>query len=226
MTEWQDVQRLAEPHGLTLRGGFHPGPADGVPALPDGRAPGTLLLLGHGGGTIWLAFSRSAEFADGAPDPLDRWTRRILDGLAGAVGGAALYPFGGPPWLPFQRWALRADTISVSPLGILVHPDFGLWHAYRGALAFAERLDLPRPEPRPSPCESCAGRPCLASCPVDAFAPGQYEVDRCRSHVRGPAGGTCREQGCLARLACPIGRSHAYPPAQMAFHMAAFLGGR
>ena len=33
--------------------------------------------------------------------------------------------------------------MSVSPLGILIHPDWGLWHSYRGALAFRERLDLP-----------------------------------------------------------------------------------
>ena len=63
--------------------------------------------------------------------------------LAPGFGATALFPFGGPPWLPFQRWAMKADCVTASPLGILIHPDFGLWHAYRGALAFAEQLDLP-----------------------------------------------------------------------------------
>ena len=32
----------------------------------------------------------------------------------------------------------------------------------------------------------------------------------------------CREAGCLARRACPVGREHAYRPAHAAFHMTAF----
>src|SRR4030095_137820 len=49
------------------------------------------------------------------------------------------------------RWAMRAEAVAPSPLGILIHPDYGLWHAYRGALAFAERLALPPRGARPLP---------------------------------------------------------------------------
>jgi len=224
------VSRAVAPHGLALRGGFHPGPEDGVPALAGGRPSGTLLLIGNVGAGMWPAFSAASELADGAAHPLDRWTRRILDGVAGALGAEAIYPFGGPPYLPFQRWARAAEGLKASPLGVLIHPDYGLWHAYRGALSFATRLELLGPGPRPSPCESCAGRPCLAACPVGAFRPNSddvsYDVGACRGHVAGAAGRLCREGGCLARLACPVGRSHAYPPAQMAFHMTAFTTGR
>jgi ferredoxin len=222
------LERIGEglkPHGLALRGAFHPVAEDGVPEL-EGRPCGTILLLGNLGGSIWPIFNASPERADGAPHGLDRWTRRILGSLAPEFGARALFPFGGPPWLPFQRWAMKADSVAPSPLGILIHPDYGLWHAYRGAFAFAERLPLPPREQRPSPCDSCIERPCLSGCPVDAFTPGRYDVARCRDHVAGPRGGTCREEGCLARLACPVGRAHAYPAAEMAFHMAAFLAGR
>ena len=223
------LQRIRESlalHGLSLRGGFHPGPEDAVPPLADGQGCGTILLLGNLGGGLWPVFAESPELADGAPHPLDRWTRRVLESLARGFDATALFPFGGPPWLPFQRWAMKADCVTASPLGILIHPDFGLWHAYRGALAFAEQLELPPRPRRPSPCDSCIERPCLSSCPVGAFSPGGYDVWGCRTHVAGPQGGACREQGCLARLACPIGREHAYPQGQMAFHMAAFLAGR
>jgi hypothetical protein len=226
MTELERIRESLAPHGLALRGGFHPAPQDGAPLLGGGRACGTILLLGNLGGALWPAFADSPELADGAPHALDRWTRRILESLAPGFGATALFPFGGPPWLPFQRWAMKADCVAASPLGILIHPDFGLWHAYRGALAFAERLDLPPVQRRPSPCDSCIERPCLSSCPVGAFTPGRYDVGGCREHVAGPRGGDCREQGCRARLACPIGRAHAYPAEQMAFHMAAFLAGR
>jgi hypothetical protein len=224
MTLLARIEESLKPHGLALRGGFHPGPDDGAPGL-EGRPCGTILLLGHLGGALWPAFSVAPERSDGAPHGLDRWTRRILSALAPAFGATALYPFGGPPWLPFQRWAMKADSVAASPLGILIHPEAGLWHAYRGAFAFAGRLPLPPRDPRPSPCDSCIDRPCLAACPVGAFTLGAYDVAGCRRHVAGARGAPCREAGCLARRACPVGRGHAYPAAQMAFHMAAFLAG-
>jgi hypothetical protein len=109
---------------------------------------------------------------------------------------------------------------------MLIHPDWGLWQGYRGALAFASRLDLPPPDRRPSPCESCAGKPCLTACPVGAFAPGRYDVAACASHVASPAGSDCAGLGCRARRACPIGTAHRQAPPQAAFHMRAFLAGQ
>ena len=217
---------LLDPHGLAVGGGFHPAADDGVPLLPDGRTAETLYLVANLGGAMWPAFSRSREFADGARHPLDRWTGRVLRAVAQEAGAAALFPFGGPPWLPFQRWAMRGGTVASSPLGILIHPEYGLWHAYRGAIAFDRRLPLPEPNPSPRPCDSCTARPCLSACPVEAFKLEGYDVAGCRNHVGGKAGALCRGGGCLARLACPVGRQHAYPTAQMAFHMQAFLAGR
>jgi hypothetical protein len=193
-----------------------------VPALPDGRPTATLLLAGTIGSSWWDAFAGAPEAADGRPDPLDRWTRRLLAGLAAGCGAVALFPFGGPPYLPFQRWARRAEPVAPSPLGVLIHPDFGLWHAYRGALAFAERLALAPAERRASPCDGCAARPCLAACPVGAFAATGYDVAACVAHLGGGRGGACLSLGCQARLACPVGAEHRYAPPAAAFHMAAF----
>jgi hypothetical protein len=217
---------LLHPHGLAIGGGFHPAASDGVPAMAGGRPVETLYLVATMGRAMWPAFSRSPEFADGAPHPLDRWTSRVLCRVADDAGAVALFPFGGPPWLPFQRWAMRGGSVASSPLGILIHPEYGLWHAYRGAVAFGRHLPLPDFDPRPRPCDSCLDRPCLSACPVNAFKPEGYDVAGCRKHVASAAGERCREGGCLARLACPVGQEHAYPPAQMAFHMKAFLAGR
>jgi hypothetical protein len=213
-----DIAMLADrvaTAGLVLRGAFHPGPEDGL-------ACGTLALLGFAGGLGWPAFAASPEARDGAADPLDRWSRRVIDGLAASLGGAALYPFGGPPWHPFQRWAQRAEPVHPSPLGILIHPDWGLWHSYRGAIAFAERIALPSLDRRPSPCLTCTGRPCLAACPVGAFSTSGYGVAGCAAHIAAPAGAGCISAGCAARRACPVGASHRYGPAQMRFYMRAF----
>jgi ferredoxin len=208
--------------GLLLRGWFNPVPQDGVPPLGDGAVCGTLVLLGHAGRSMWPAFAAGPEASDGLPDPLDRWSRRIVDALARCFGAAALFPFGGPPYLPFQRWALRAESVAPSPLGILIHPDYGLWHGYRAALAFAATWPLPPADRRPSPCESCIERPCLQACPVEAFTAAGFAVADCRVHLDRAAGQPCRDGGCLARNACPIGRDFVYGVAQLRFHMKAF----
>ena len=220
------ILEAVETAGLAWRGAFHPAASQGVPALSDGAAAGTLALLGFAGHAQWPGFADSAEARDGRPDALDRWSRRIVDDLARRLGAMALYPFGRPPYLPFHEWARAAEPVFASPLGILIHPRWGLWHAYRGALAFRERLALPPPVAVASPCESCAGRPCLGACPVGAFQPGRYDVARCAAHLQEPAGGACLGGGCLARHACPVGAEHRYGPAQASFHMRAFLASR
>ncbi len=210
-------------HGLALRGGFHPRVGDGVPTLPDGRPPATLLMIGNVGPALWEVFPAAPEARDGAPDPLDRWTRRVLGDVAAGFEATALFPFGGPPYLPFQRWAMRAEPVAPSPLGLLIHPDYGLWHAYRGALAFAGPLELPAPASRARPCDSCVDRPCLSTCPVGAFSATGYDVPACTGHIASAAGADCLGEGCRARRACPVGRAYIYRPAQAALHMRAFL---
>lgn len=201
--------------GLGVVGWFHPEPEDGAP-----EGIGTLVLLGPSDGVLWALFRSSGEFADGLPDPLDRWSRRIVDGLAARLGASALYPFGGPPWHPFQRWAERGEGAVKSPVAMQVSPERGLWMSYRGALAFAQRLPLP-PRPADVPCHGCPA-PCVTACPVDALGRSGYDVQRCVAHVAGPDGEPCR-RGCLVRVACPAGIGAAPPVEQRAFHMAAFL---
>ncbi len=218
-----DPDRLSAalaPHGLRLRGGFCPGPEDGVPAFDNGRPARSLYLVGHAGPAMWAAFSAAAPAGD---HPLDCWSRHVLDEVAHEFAGRALLPGDGPPWLPFQRWAQAADAVYPSPIGILIHPEFGLWHGYRGALAFAEALPTPARDPRPSPCESCADRPCLSTCPVGAFGSEGYDVPACTGHLAGPAGADCLEIGCRARRACPVGLDYHYPDGEAAHHMAAFF---
>ncbi len=200
-----------------MRGAFHPEPEDGVPGFADGAAAGTLVLLGWTGGAQWPAFAASGEFADGRADPLDRWTRRLVDAAAAALAGRALYPGEGPPFMPFQRWAMQAEGIGASPLGLLVHPDWGLWHAWRGALVLRERLALVDVPDRASPCEGCA-RPCLSACPVGAFDVGHYDTAACATVLET---GGCVADGCSARLACPVRPAVPYGKAQMRFHMTA-----
>jgi len=220
---YEELSAAALSLGLACRGGFHPLPEDGVPAWRDGSPPGTLVLLGFTGGQQWPTFATSAEYSDGRPQPLDRWSRRIIGDLGVRFGADALYPAPGPPWWPFQRWAQRAEALQVSPLGILIHPEYGLWHAYRGALVFTAHLAVPAPQPRPHPCESCAAKPCLRSCPAGAVTAERFAYAACVAHIASPAGARCMSGGCLARLSCPVGARHSYGATQAAFHMQSLL---
>jgi len=222
MVNYVEINTALWAHGLIARGGFCPEPADAVPPLSDGRAVRTLVLAGNAGPEMWKAFGASPEFATGS-DSLDRWTARILGAVAAEVGGEALFPFGGPPYRPFVAWAKRAEPVAESPLGILIHPDYGLWHAYRGALVFAETIDVPARIERPRPCDTCTEKPCLSACPVNAFTNPGYNVPACVGHIAAPAGADCLALGCRARRACPIGPEFLYAPAQAEQHMRAFL---
>jgi hypothetical protein len=221
-----DLTTLLSAAGLSLRGGFRPEAAGALPAFADGRAPATVLLVGNVGRQMWPVFSQSTEARDGAPHPLDRWTRRIVDGIAKPVGAVPLYPFGGPPYWPFQRWAQRAETVFPSPLGILMHPQYGLWHAYRAALLFADPIELPPRVDARSPCETCADRPCLSACPVNAFTKAGFDDRACTGHITAAVGRPCMDGGCLARNACPVAPELRYGPPQLQFHMAAFRRAR
>jgi hypothetical protein len=186
----------------------------------------TIVLIGMAGRAGWEAFAASPEAHDGRAHPLDRFSRRVIGALADNLEAAPFFPFEGPPYQPFQQWALRAEPLHPSPLGLLIHPTYGLWHSYRGALGFRERLAIPPREAAPSPCASCGARPCLSACPVGAFTTGGYDVAACASHLRSVAGAECMEGGCLARRACPVGAEHRHGAEQAGFTMRAFLRAR
>jgi hypothetical protein len=209
-----------------VRGAFQPTPADAVPPLPDGAPVATLMLVGTVGRGQWPAFAASPEATDNRVDPLDRWSRRVIGALATELGACPLFPFEGPPWLPFQGWAMKAEPVHRSALGMLIHPQWGLWHSYRGALAFAGSWTLPAQARAGNPCDRCRAKPCLTACPVGAFSAERYDVDSCAGHLRGADGGDCLERGCRARRACPVGDTHRYEAAQAAFYMRAFRASR
>jgi hypothetical protein len=218
------AQRIAAT-GLIVRGAFHVQDKDGVPRTGDGTTGQTLILIGNAGSAFWAAFRQSKECNDGQPNPLDRWSERVITELADELGACPVFPFGGPPYHPFQRWARRAESLPQSPMGMLIHPEYGLWHAYRGALIVDQPLrDLAPAPDAESPCLSCPDQPCLHTCPVDAFRPEGFNADQCTQHLSGP--NDCLEQGCLARNACPAGKPFRYAKEQHQFHLNAFLKAR
>lgn len=189
------------------------------------------LLIGNAGKDMWKIFSQSSEFCDHAPDPMNRWTKRILDGVADELGGRAVYPFDEPYW-PFQRIAQKAAGVKPSPLGILIHPEFGLWHAFRGLMIFDKSHEftihindlLGEDQEMIHPCDTCLDKPCLSACPVGAFTGTRLDVQSCFAHLDSQSDPDCMKLGCQARCACPIAKEHQHAGAQMKFHMKSYRG--
>ncbi|WP_417729032.1 ferredoxin [Roseovarius sp.] len=203
---------LAGAHHLAAFGALHLNP-DEIPGHQ------TLILLGPSEPGFWPHFTATPEYLDGTPDPMNRWSARVIADMAQALGASPLFPFTGPPWQPFTDWARRSARAWPSPVGLLVHDTAALMVSYRGALAFPDRFDLPLPGPRP--CDTCADQPCLSACPVDALRPDAYNVPACKSDLDRP-GNDCRTRGCAVRRACPISQSYGRLEAQSAFHMGYF----
>jgi hypothetical protein len=241
----QDLHAALSAQGLSLRGGFAPVATDGLAPLPDGKPVAVVWMVGVIGSTFWPHFKASHLFSDGLADPLDRWSRAIGEELAARFGGRALFPFDGPPYHPFQRWADRAEATQASRMMLRIHPEHGLWHAYRFALALptapralhdaaeagisapeAGTVDLAGGVTLPTSatdlCATCSGQPCLQACPVGAYTGESFLLDACASHLHSVAGAECMQSGCLARRACPVAPDKRYSQEHAAFHMQAF----
>jgi hypothetical protein len=197
--------------------------------------PALIALVGNTGSSYWPVFSSSSEYRDGLPDSLDRWSKRVAELVANELGLKAIYPFEGPPYLPFQQWAKRAETLSQSPLGLMIHPQYGLWHSYRFGLLIPPTRHLGTlatnagekcGSETQNPCESCETQPCLQTCPVSAFDINGYDVDGCAAYLKQTPEARCHLEGCLARLACPVGESFRYDAEQHCFHLRAFIAAR
>ena len=215
MPDISDIQDLVRPYGLVVLGALgQTGP----------NRQSSLVLVGNTGSDIWAGFVESPEFADGDPDPLDRWSRRIGEAVAADLGAEVIFPFEGPPYPPFLDWARESGKAFPSPLSMFIHREHGLWHAYRFALRMkVHHAADDRRNPASSPCLTCTGQPCLDACPVDAFSDGHYRVEDCISFLAADEETGCREKGCRARRACPVAGQNHYRSEHARFHMDAFV---
>jgi hypothetical protein len=209
-------------HGLIPRGGFNFGAHE---IAPRGRAADparAVVLVGQAGAAPWPHFQAwRARNAAVLRNPLDTWCREVIGEVAERQGARAVSP-SDRPYLPFQQWAMRAEGLKPSPVGILMHPEFGLWHAYRGALLFDVYIDFAELREPIHLCDKCPDRPCLRACPVEAHTDAGFDHDACLAHVRSPRGEGCMQRGCFDRNACPYGVDYRYPTEVQAFHMLAF----
>ena len=175
----------------------------------------SVLIIGHGGSEFWPHFKSSPEFIDGRPDPLDRWSRRVI----GAAGPDMEFvsPSEGPPYPPLHALS-TGGAMHPSPLGLLAHSEFGLWTAIRGLLL--SHTAMPE-SPAYPPLERQIFAGCFKACPVGAFSETGYAAADCARFLLSDLTAPCW-YGCRARRACTQGEEYAYTPDHAKFHMDSF----
>ena len=206
---YASINEKLKDNGLILRGGFK-------------QDDQTTLLIGPDEPAFWKYFRNSSEYQDGLPDPMDRFSKRVIGQLSSEINSKAVYPSDGPPYAPFYSWAVLTGKAFVSPLKLLVHEDVGLMISYRGALILYQSIEIPI-NCEKSPCETCR-EPCKSACPVDAFKVLSYDSSACKSYLSIETGQhMCSENGCHVRTSCPLSATNGRHPEQTKFHMKAFL---
>ncbi|MCP4314732.1 MAG: ferredoxin [Hyphomicrobiales bacterium] len=210
------VNQLLEQRGLMARGGLYLDSDADLAAREHGFK--TIVLAGHVGSSFWQDFEYFNRDYRGS-DPLDAWSKSVGQQIELEFGCKALYPFE-KPWWPFQSWINRTEGLKPSPLAILMHPQYGLWHGYRAAFAFRDAIAIPAPQALDHACDKCAYKPCIAACPASAVSEQMFQLSSCRKYLSKEAGCTgCMVGGCLSRNACPVGSNYRYNDAQLYFHM-------
>ena len=89
MTSLADLSQEAGRRHLRVTAGLDSARCATRSDLPGGTR--TLILLSPDEPGFWPAFTASEEYRDGAPDPMDRWSRRIIGSWADQIGATPLY---------------------------------------------------------------------------------------------------------------------------------------
>jgi epoxyqueuosine reductase len=229
----ETVRAAAAPWGLNLVAAVSVARYEAEGAAPatvramTQRGARSIIVVANGGGDFWRAFTRYAGVRSGwleRPDPLDDFTRAIVEDTvaptvrAAGVSCASVYPFASdPPRLNFMQLGRLAGLAGPSIIGVVVHPVFGPWIAFRAALLIDVVLDAPSAALGFDPCPTCAARSCVTGCPAQAVSyENGWDLPGCLKfrveHER-----DCAPR-CHARAACVLGPEYRYPAAELAYH--------
>jgi len=181
------INNMIEKHGLKILG------LSNVNGLPENmfNEYKSMYLIGNQGASMEIIFEKGL-IDIGKKNPLDTWTRGVLDDISASLDCPVVYPFEGPPYYPFQRWAVNTGLYFLSPLKLIISPHYGLWQGLRGALLFEEDFRPPADmHGETSPCETCRERSCLKTCPVSAFSEERYDVVGCARYLDSEPGKEC-----------------------------------
>ena len=74
-------------------------------------------------------------------------------------------------FVDFRPLATSAGLGTPSLLGLVIHPEYGLWVSIRAVLLSTEVFEPTTKNRMQSPCEGCVEKPCISACPAGAVTP-------------------------------------------------------
>lgn len=186
---------------------------------------GSVLMIGNYGGSMWEILQADMEADpskyDGNRDPVDDLSSEAIEGAVGELADSglracAVYPWRQEAcgWLPFQSWALVCGFGKMGLVGVVVHPEYGPWLSFRGAIIVDAGVEPDPPLADFEPCEECEA-PCIEECPAGAVSREGCDVRKCLGARLFDS--RC-EMRCAAREACVYGREHRFSREQITYH--------
>lgn len=210
----EDGRRFLAENGLNL---FAVLDCNALPA--DVRAPmsesirlsdySRLVIIGNAGARFWHALQSAGPSPD---DPIDSFssdtTQLFCSRYLRDAACEMIYPGSFP--IPLQRIGALLGWGEVSPLGIGISNEYGLWFAYRAAFFTTAELPLSEKSRGAMACDNCLDKPCISHCPASAVNAGApFDISTCID-FRLSENSPCVNR-CLARQACPVGVEYRYP---------------
>ena len=228
----ETIRSAAAPYGLNLVAAIPAGGYDRIvpPAMRASTidpAARSIVVIGNGGGGLWRAFTAHAARNPGwreRANPLDDFTLDVIERYVivavrdSGVRCVPVYPFmSGGPTLNFMEAAKLAGLAGPSILGVVVHPVYGPWIAFRAALILDVEIDRPGAARGFDPCPTCTARSCMSACPAGAVTfPSGWDIPGCLTY-RVEAEAECAPR-CHARAGCVLGPEYRYPDDELAYH--------
>ena len=213
------------------------GVADGSPYAHLLEGCESAVVVGNGGRTLWEYFvqtleedpSRLSEHSHPFDDMVERWIEKISVDVGLKQGEHFRWircAATEETFVDFRCLGRDAGLGSSSPVGLLIHPEYGLWFGLRAVLLTTEKLDAHwlHNHPKPtlnveggaeSPCSRCVEKPCISACPAKAVQVEGWSVQRCATFHQ--TSSDCAGR-CHSRLACPVGREHRHSALQHLYH--------
>lgn len=190
--------------------------------MPNAKS---IILVGFSGRGFWETLREflkgNPEFRDTREDWIDEYTllqftttSRILE--EEKVTYTMSFPFGSAGFaLDFSKLGELGGVGVKSLMGILIHPEYGLWVSLRGAIVTdLEFTHYDKLLSAFNPCPHCS-KPCISACPATTVSENGWDYVACMKFRLND--NTCRDN-CASRRACPYGREHQYSEEQLAHH--------
>jgi len=243
-TEFNAVKERLADAGFNLVAAFRVGELDSATqaVLPDfgtvPKADQSLVVVASGGNRLWAAMSKRNMLPEaGSVDPVDHYSisevSSSLDVCSNPAQRALLYPmpdsgipagFAGPApagHVSLQKLGSLAGWHQSSPMGIGIHPEHGLWFAYRALVLLDLSVDSERTDHsgvlENDTCARCKTRDCVSSCPASAITYAALPDMQACADFRLSENSVCQTQ-CLARKSCPVGKAMRYHDDQIRYH--------